>query len=107
MVKWKGKFRRLSISSSHAIRAGLLPGVHKGPFDRMLIAQAQEQNISMISNEVLFDAYGIRRSGSPSCFGGLKARFPTQHSNAVGRSDCDFARHADEQAVLEHAHNAV
>ena len=54
-------FRSLSISSSHAIRAGLLPGIHKDPFDRMLIAQAQEQNVPIISNEVLFDAYGIRR----------------------------------------------
>ena len=54
-------FRSLSISSSHAIRAGLLPGIHQDPFDRMLIAQAQEQNVPIISNEVLFDAYGIRR----------------------------------------------
>lgn len=54
-------FRSLSISSSHAIRAGLLPGIHKDPFDRMLVAQAQEQHVPIISNEVLFDAYGIRR----------------------------------------------
>ena len=50
--------RNLSISCSHAIRAG---GIHRDPFDRMLIAQAQEQNVPIISNEVLFGAYGIRR----------------------------------------------
>jgi PIN domain nuclease of toxin-antitoxin system len=32
-------FELLSISSDHAIRAGLLPGPHKDPFDRMLIAK--------------------------------------------------------------------
>ena len=33
-------FQILPISADHAIRAGLLPGAHKDPFDRMLIAQA-------------------------------------------------------------------
>jgi PIN domain nuclease of toxin-antitoxin system len=54
-------FQVLAISAAHAIRAGLLPGPHKDPFDRMLIAQAQAEDISLISNETLFDRYGIRR----------------------------------------------
>jgi PIN domain nuclease of toxin-antitoxin system len=54
-------FEILAISGDHAIRAGLLPGPHKDPFDRMLIAQAQAENIPLISNEVLFDNYGVRR----------------------------------------------
>ena len=54
-------FQTLAISSEHAIRASLLPGPHKDPFDRMLIAQAQAENIPIISNETLFDAYGVRR----------------------------------------------
>jgi PIN domain nuclease of toxin-antitoxin system len=54
-------FQNLAISTSHAIRAGLLPGLHKDPFDRMLIAQAQEENIPLVSNETLFDSYGVRR----------------------------------------------
>lgn len=54
-------FRVLEISADHAIRAGLLPGVQKDPFDRMLIALAQAENIALVSNEVLFDNYGIRR----------------------------------------------
>lgn len=54
-------FHLLPISAEHAIRAGLLPGSHKDPFDRMLIAQAQEENIAIVSNEILFDNYGIRR----------------------------------------------
>jgi PIN domain nuclease of toxin-antitoxin system len=54
-------FQILAISGEHAIRAGLLPGPHKDPFDRMLIAQAQAENMPIISNESLFDFYGVRR----------------------------------------------
>jgi PIN domain nuclease of toxin-antitoxin system len=54
-------FQLLSISADHAIRAGLLPGSHKDPFDRMLIAQAQAENLPILSNESLFDTYGLRR----------------------------------------------
>jgi PIN domain nuclease of toxin-antitoxin system len=54
-------FELLSISAEHAIRAGLLPGTHKDPFDRMLIAQAQAENLPILSNEAAFDAFGIRR----------------------------------------------
>jgi PIN domain nuclease of toxin-antitoxin system len=54
-------FQMLAISCDHAIRAGLLPGPHRDPFDRMLIAQAQGDNIPILSNEVVFDTYGVRR----------------------------------------------
>jgi PIN domain nuclease of toxin-antitoxin system len=54
-------FQTLAISGEHAIRAGLLPGIHKDPFDRMLIAQAQAENMPIVSNEALFDTYGVRR----------------------------------------------
>jgi PIN domain nuclease of toxin-antitoxin system len=36
-------FELLPISAGLAIRAGLLPGVHKDPFDRMLVAQSQAE----------------------------------------------------------------
>jgi len=54
-------FELLPISPDHAIRAGLLPGPHKDPFDRMLIAQAQAEGVPVVTNERVFDAYGIRR----------------------------------------------
>ena len=54
-------FELLGISAEHGIRAGLLPGPHKDPFDRMLIAQAQAENMPIISNETLFETYGVRR----------------------------------------------
>ncbi len=54
-------FELLSISAEHAIRAGLLAGAHKDPFDRMLIAQAQAEGVAIVTNELAFDAYGVRR----------------------------------------------
>ena len=54
-------FSALSISVAHAARAGALPCPHRDPFDRMLIAQSQEENLTLISNETLFDQYGVRR----------------------------------------------
>jgi PIN domain nuclease of toxin-antitoxin system len=51
----------LDITVDHAERAGLLPGEHRDPFDRMLIAQAQAENLTLVSNETAFDGYGITR----------------------------------------------
>jgi PIN domain nuclease of toxin-antitoxin system len=55
------EFEPLSIECGHAERAGLLPPLHNDPFDRMLVAQAQAENLTLVSNEELFDAYGVRR----------------------------------------------
>ena len=54
-------FTPLDITLSHAQRAGLLPGPHRDPFDRMLIAQAQSEDIPLASIETVFDQYGVRR----------------------------------------------
>jgi len=54
-------FQVLAISAAHGIRAGLLPGPHKDPFDRMLIAQAQAENLAIVSSDQIFDRYGVRR----------------------------------------------
>jgi PIN domain nuclease of toxin-antitoxin system len=54
-------FRELPISLEHAERAGQLAIQHRDPFDRMLIAQAQAEDLSLVSNEALFDDAGVRR----------------------------------------------
>ena len=54
-------FAELPISADHAVRAGFLKGPHKDPFDRMLIAQAQAENLVVISKDKLFDDYAVRR----------------------------------------------
>jgi PIN domain nuclease of toxin-antitoxin system len=57
----KDGFRALVITPAHGLRAGSLPGPHKDPFDRMLIAQAQAENLVIVSNDAVFDRYGVRR----------------------------------------------
>ncbi|MCY4438135.1 MAG: type II toxin-antitoxin system VapC family toxin [Chloroflexi bacterium] len=54
-------FEELPITVADAARAGALPGHHRDPFDRMLIAQALARDLVLISNEPLFDRYGVRR----------------------------------------------
>ncbi|HLO05097.1 MAG TPA: type II toxin-antitoxin system VapC family toxin [Terriglobales bacterium] len=55
------RFESLSISTEHGIRAGSLPGAHKDPFDRMLVAQAQIEGLAIVSNDALLDGYGVVR----------------------------------------------
>jgi PIN domain nuclease of toxin-antitoxin system len=54
-------FIELGISIEHALRAGLLRARHKDPFDRMLIAQAQIEKVSVISIDRFFDGHGVDR----------------------------------------------
>ncbi len=54
-------FTTLDITASYAIRAGLLPGPYKDPFDRMLIAQAQAEHVPVVTNKRTFTYYGVRR----------------------------------------------
>lgn len=54
-------FHELAISVVDGERAGRLPGVHRDPFDRMLIAQALARDLVLISIDPVFDGYGVRR----------------------------------------------
>lgn len=54
-------FSPLPISLVHADRAGRLHGEHRDPFDRMLIAQSLVEGLTLVSNEELFDGYGVAR----------------------------------------------
>jgi PIN domain nuclease of toxin-antitoxin system len=51
----------LPVSVAHAAHAGRLAIGHKDPFDRLLIAQAQIERVPLISNETLFDGFGVDR----------------------------------------------
>jgi len=55
------QFESLDITVLHAQRAGRLPGVHRDPFDRMLIAQAQIEDLPFVSNDPVFDSYSVTR----------------------------------------------
>jgi PIN domain nuclease of toxin-antitoxin system len=55
------KFEQLPITAEHGIRAGLLPGPHRDPFDRMLAAQCLAENVPIVSRDRIFDDYRVRR----------------------------------------------
>ncbi|MBM3885940.1 MAG: type II toxin-antitoxin system VapC family toxin [Gemmatimonadetes bacterium] len=54
-------FLPLPISMEHAQVAGALPKHHRDPFDRVLVAQAREERLALVSNEALFDDYEVPR----------------------------------------------
>jgi PIN domain nuclease of toxin-antitoxin system len=57
----EGGFAGMPVTLRHGELAGSLPPHHKDPFDRILIAQAQVERLTLISNERLFDRYGVAR----------------------------------------------
>ena len=54
-------FLDLPITVVHAQRAGSLRIDHRDPFDRMLIAQAQMEDLPLVTNEEIFDAFAVTR----------------------------------------------
>jgi PIN domain nuclease of toxin-antitoxin system len=66
---WRGAvdtnaFRVLPISPRHAAAVSTLPyppNKHRDPFDRMIIAQAMVEGMSLVSADGILDAYGITR----------------------------------------------
>jgi PIN domain nuclease of toxin-antitoxin system len=51
--------RTLEITASHALRASALPLIHRDPFDRMLIAQAQIEDMKLVSADSMFNQYEV------------------------------------------------
>jgi PIN domain nuclease of toxin-antitoxin system len=51
--------RSLEITGSHALKASALPLHHRDPFDRMLIAQAQLQDMTLVSADEVFRQYEV------------------------------------------------
>lgn len=54
-------FSVLPVTLDHAVLAGSMPIAHKDPFDRLLIAQARVEDMPLLSNEAMFDGFGVRR----------------------------------------------
>lgn len=53
-------FKELPISLYHGDQAGQLPGFHKDPFDRMLIAQAQSEGLILVTQDQDISKYSVR-----------------------------------------------
>lgn len=52
-------FQTLPITAAHAVAAGALPPHHSDPFDRMLIAQARAETLTLISVDNRFPRYDV------------------------------------------------
>lgn len=57
-------FKPLAILPPHLLQLAQLPfpiNGHRDPFDRLLIAQAQAENLILLSRDAKFDAYSVQR----------------------------------------------
>ena len=53
------EFMELSIAFDHSIAAGRLPPLHRDPFDRMLIAQAQREGLTLVTRDADIAKYSV------------------------------------------------
>ena len=52
-------FLELPVTFRHAERVGKLPPHHRDPFDRLLIAQADVEELTLVSRDSEFARYGV------------------------------------------------
>ncbi len=50
----------LPVTVVHAVEAGGLPGAHRDPFDRMLIAQSRIERVPVVTIDPIFPEYGAK-----------------------------------------------
>jgi PIN domain nuclease of toxin-antitoxin system len=53
-------FKRLDVTDRHALVAGLLPGNHRDPFDRVISAQALVEGLTIVSGDQAFFTFGCK-----------------------------------------------
>ena len=54
------RMETLPITVEHALAAGALPGPHRDPFDRMLIAQSRLEDLPVVTADPVFGRYSAR-----------------------------------------------
>ncbi|QBK30833.1 type II toxin-antitoxin system VapC family toxin [Roseitalea porphyridii] len=53
------RFSPLSINQHHAVMAGLLPGDHRDPFDRLLASQARSESLTLVTSDDAFSTFSV------------------------------------------------
>jgi PIN domain nuclease of toxin-antitoxin system len=56
---WDSEFADLPIKPRHAMVAGRLPLIHRDPFDRMLVAQAQCEGLTLVTRDAHIQRYDV------------------------------------------------
>lgn len=59
-------FRMLDVTASLLEAAAELPGRHTDPFDRVLVAHALQDDLSVLTRDAAFTRYGVRLASSSS-----------------------------------------
>lgn len=54
-----GAYRELPVTIAHALAASELPPHHKDPFDRMLVAQAMAESLTLVTHDAALKPYGV------------------------------------------------
>ncbi|MEV6509611.1 type II toxin-antitoxin system VapC family toxin [Streptomyces sp. NPDC051642] len=54
------QFTSLPITAGHGVRAGRLPAHHRDPFDRILIAQAQTEGMTLVTRDKWITQYDVQ-----------------------------------------------
>lgn len=49
----------LPVTHTHALRVATLPSHHRDPFDRLLVAQAQVENLTILTSDRAFEPYDV------------------------------------------------
>lgn len=55
------EFQLLPVDLDDVARVAALPFHHRDPFDRMLVAQAQGEDLAIVSADPIFRKYGVKR----------------------------------------------
>jgi len=54
-------FSILNLDIAHVLTVATLPFHHRDPFDRILVAQATQERMSVVSSDAHLDSYGVER----------------------------------------------
>ncbi|RIQ12034.1 type II toxin-antitoxin system VapC family toxin [Jiangella rhizosphaerae] len=57
---WRSDLQQLPVAFEHAIEAGRLPLHHRDPFDRMLVAQARTERLTLVTRDPAMSSYDVR-----------------------------------------------
>jgi PIN domain nuclease of toxin-antitoxin system len=52
-------FQELPVTFRHAELVATLPALHRDPFDRLLVAQAQSERLTLVTRDPVFQDYGL------------------------------------------------
>ena len=67
LVGWTGRgFERSRLTTRNALQVATLPRHHRDPFDRLLVAQAQIEDLTILTADALFDAYDVATIAAPA-----------------------------------------